>query len=35
MANEKWTPSQEDNLGVITNAYELIKNDLSRLQKET
>ena len=26
MANEKWTPSQEDNLGVITNVYELIKN---------
>ena len=35
MENNKWTPSQEENLGVITSVYELIREELSELQKET
>ena len=35
MENKKWTPSDEENLGVITSVYESIKNELSVLQKET
>ena len=35
MVNNKWSPSDEENLGVITNAYEFIKNELSELQRET
>ena len=35
MENNKWAPSQEENLGVITSVYEFIKEELSELQKET
>ena len=35
MENEKWAPSQEENIGIITNVYESIKDELSGLQKET
>ena len=35
MENKKWTPSQEENLGVITSVYESIKRELAVLQKET
>ena len=35
MENKKWAPSQEENLGVITSVYELIKEELSELQKKT
>ena len=35
MENKKWTTSLEDNLGVITSVYESIKEELSKLQKET
>ena len=35
MENKKWAPSKEENLGVITRAYESIKEELSELQKET
>ena len=35
MENKKWVPSQEENLQVITSAYEFIKEELSELQKET
>ena len=34
MENKKWAPSQEENLGVITNVYEFIKEELSELQKK-
>ena len=34
MENKKWAPSQEENLGVITSVYELIKEELSELQKK-
>ena len=34
MKNKKWAPSQEENLGVITSVYELIKEELSELQKK-
>ena len=34
MDNKKWTPSQEENLGVITSVYEFIKEELSELQKK-
>ena len=34
MENKKWAPSQEENLGVITTVYELIKEELSELQKK-
>ena len=35
MDNEEWAPSHEENIGVITSAYESIKEKLSELQKET
>ena len=35
MENKKWAPSQKENLGVITSVYEVIKEKLSELQKET
>ena len=35
MENKKWSPSQEEKLGIITSVYESIKEDLSELQKET
>ena len=35
MENKKWTPSQEENLGIITSVYEFIKEELSELQKVT
>jgi len=35
MENKKWTPSQEENLGVITSVYGSIKEKLSELQKQT
>ena len=35
MENKKWIPSQEENLGVITSVYELIKEELLELQKKT
>ena len=35
MENKKWTPSQDENLGIITSVYELIKEELSELQKKT
>tara|TARA_A100001388_G_scaffold197867_1_gene149409 strand:+ start:552 stop:788 length:237 start_codon:yes stop_codon:yes gene_type:complete len=31
----KWAPSEEQNIGVITSVYESIKEELSELQKET
>ena len=34
MENKKWAPSQEENLGVITSIYELIREELSELQKK-
>ena len=35
MENRKWTPSQEESIGVITRIYESIKKELSELHKET
>ena len=35
MENKKWTPSQDESLGVITSVYEFIKEKLSELKKET
>ena len=35
MVNKKWTPSQEENFGLITSVYESIKEALLELQKET
>ena len=35
MDNKKWSPTQEENLGVITSVYESIKEELSELQKIT
>ena len=35
MDNKKWKASQEENLGIITNVYEFIKEELLELQKET
>ena len=35
MAINKWAPSEEQNIGVISNIYESIKEELSELQKET
>tara|TARA_B100000945_G_scaffold172463_1_gene138098 strand:- start:21 stop:230 length:210 start_codon:yes stop_codon:yes gene_type:complete len=35
MDNKKWSPTQEENLGVITSVYESIKEELSELQKKT
>ena len=34
MDNKKWSPSYEENIGVITSVYESIKEQLSELQKE-
>ena len=31
----KWAPSEEQNIGVISSIYESIKEELSELQKET
>ena len=35
MDNKKWTPTQEENYGIITRVYQSIKQELSKLQKET
>jgi len=35
MENEKWSPTQEENLGVITSVYASIKEELLELQKKT
>ena len=35
MENNKWAPSQEENLGVIKSVYELNREELSELQKKT
>ena len=35
MDNRKWAPTKEENFGVISRVYELIKVELSTLQKET
>ena len=35
MSNKNWTPTQKDNQGIITNIYELFKEELTKLQKET
>jgi len=34
MENKKWSPSQEENLGVITSVYDFIKEELSELQQK-
>ena len=35
MENKNWTPTQQENLKIITNTYESIKEKLSELQEET
>ena len=35
MEKKKWAPSQEENFGIITSAYESIKEELLELQKKT
>ena len=35
MENKNWTPTQEDNLGIITRVYESIKEELYELQEVT
>ena len=35
MDNKKWTPTQEDNLGIITSTYDFINDELSKLQEKT
>ena len=35
MEINKWAPSEEQNIGVITSVYESIKEELSKLQDET
>ena len=35
MESKNWTPTKEENSGIITSAYEFIKEELSDLQKET
>ena len=35
MENKNWTPTQEDNVGIITRVYESIKEELYELQEET
>ena len=35
MEKKQWSPSKEENLGIITSVYEHIKEELSELQKET
>ena len=35
MENKNWTPTQEDNLGIITRVYKSIKEELYELQETT
>ena len=35
MGNKNWTPTQEDNLGIITRVYEFINEELYELQEAT
>ena len=35
MDSKKWSPTQEENFGIITSVYESIKKELLELQKET
>ena len=35
MESTKWTPSEEENFGIITSVYEFIKGKLNHLQLET
>ncbi len=35
MSANNWTPSQKENLGIITEVYCSIKKELSKLQEET
>ena len=35
MQNKNWTPTQEENLGIITNVYKSIKENLTELQEVT
>ena len=35
MEYKQWTPSQEENYGIITSLYVSIKKELLELQKET
>ena len=35
MENRKWAPTQEENFGIISRVDEIIKEELSKLQKET
>ena len=35
MDNKNWMPTKEDNIGIITSVYEVIKEELFELQKET
>ena len=35
MDNKKWSPTQEENIGIISSVYESIKKELSELQEET
>ena len=35
MENKNWTPTQEDNVGIITRLYESIKEELYELQEAT
>jgi len=35
MGNNNWTPTQEDNLGIITRVYESLKEELYELQEAT
>ena len=34
MENKNWTPTQEDNLGIITRVYKSIKEELYELQEK-
>ena len=33
--NSEWNPSHEENIGIITNTYELINEKLNYLKAET
>ena len=35
MENKNWTPTQEDNLGIITRVYKSIKEELYELIETT
>ena len=35
MDSKEWAPSQEENLGIISKVYKVIKEKLLDLQKET